>query len=162
MIGIFFSVKVVNIFFMPRPLTDISVLKSDDYTEKWQKCGTLNLAKGATRFTASLSRPIVAANLKIEFTEFYERPGESSRSSDGSLLIHCPRCTRIVNNQMGVCASCGEVAFQCRKCRHIVSFFSCPPPPLFSTPITYVSFGEFLPWTTKNYDRLDAFICKEW
>ena len=31
----------------------------------------------------------------------------------------------------GVCGNCGEVAFQCRKCRHI------------------------------NYDRLDAFLCVE-
>ena len=32
---------------------------------------------------------------------------------------------------LGVCGNCGEVAFQCRKCRHI------------------------------NYDRLDAFLCVE-
>jgi hypothetical protein len=37
----------------------------------------------------------------------------------------------VVTNAHGVCGNCGEVAFQCRKCRHI------------------------------NYDRLDAFLCVE-
>ena len=37
----------------------------------------------------------------------------------------------MVTNAHGVCGNCGEVAFQCRKCRHI------------------------------NYDRLDAFLCVE-
>lgn len=37
----------------------------------------------------------------------------------------------MVTNAHGVCGHCGEVAFQCRKCRHI------------------------------NYDRLDAFLCVE-
>jgi hypothetical protein len=37
----------------------------------------------------------------------------------------------VVTNAHGVCGNCGEVAFQCRKCRHI------------------------------NYDRLDAFLCIE-
>jgi hypothetical protein len=41
-----------------------------------------------------------------------------------------PRCTRQVHAH-GVCGNCGEVAFQCRKCRHI------------------------------NYDSLDAFLCVE-
>ena len=41
-------------------------------------------------------------------------------------------CTsKVVTNAHGVCGNCGEVAFQCRKCRHI------------------------------NYDRLDAFLCVE-
>lgn len=39
--------------------------------------------------------------------------------------------TIVVTNAHGVCGNCGEVAFQCRKCRHI------------------------------NYDRLDAFLCVE-
>jgi len=124
-------VKVLHVYFTPRPVSDISMLKSDNYAEKWQKFVTLNLPKGATRASVSLSHPIVASNIKIEFSEFFERPGEGTRSADGSMLVHCPRCTRPVTNAHGVCGNCGEVAFQCRKCRHI------------------------------NYDRLDAFICKE-
>eukprot|EP00980_Cylindrotheca_fusiformis_P011049 scaffold2535_cov126-Cylindrotheca_fusiformis.AAC.11 len=123
-------VKTIHIYVSPRPVSDVSTLKSDDYVQKWQKCATINLPRGASRANASLTQPVVAANLKIEYAEFYERPG-GSKASDGSMLVHCPRCTRVVTNAHGVCGNCGEVAFQCRKCRHI------------------------------NYDRLDAFLCVE-
>jgi hypothetical protein len=46
------------------------------------------------------------------------------------LVAPCLPAT-VVTNAHGVCGNCGEVAFQCRKCRHI------------------------------NYDRLDAFLCVE-
>ena len=65
-----------------------------------------------------LTKGVVAANLKIEYTDFYERPGDSLQSDNG-FVVHCPRCSRIVQNAHGVCGHCGEVAFQCRKCRHI-------------------------------------------
>lgn len=148
-------VKTIHIYFSPRPVSDVPTLKSDDYNLKWQKCATINLSRGASRATAHLAQPIVAANLMIEYAEFFERPG-GSKASDGSMLVHCPRCTRgkhflnrklckigiriisdiflfpkVVTNAHGVCGNCGEVAFQCRKCRHI------------------------------NYDRLDAFLCVE-
>ena len=66
----------------------------------------------------------------LQFEDFYERNNSVRASSDGPVL-YCPRCTRQVTNAHGVCGHCGEVAFQCRKCRHI------------------------------NYDRLDAFLCVE-
>lgn len=50
------------------------------------------------------------------------------------LLHPCPNLDPsklVVTNAHGVCGNCGEVAFQCRKCRHI------------------------------NYDRLDAYLCVE-
>ena len=41
--------------------------------------------------------------------EFYEKIS-SSRPSNGAIVIHCPRCTRVVNNAHGgVCGHCGEV-----------------------------------------------------
>lgn len=124
-------VKTVNVFFSPRPVTVVTELKANHYATKWQPCATLSLARGATRTSARLAHPVVAANIKVEFAEFYERPGEKERAGDGSMSVHCPRCTRVVTNAHGVCGNCGEVAFQCRKCRHI------------------------------NYDRLDAFLCVE-
>lgn len=123
-------VKTIAVYFAPRPVNDVKILKSDDYAENWQLCATLNLTRGVSRASRSLTVPVVAANLKIEYIDFYERPG-GSRTSDGSFMILCPRCTRVVNNAHGVCGNCGEVAYQCRKCRHI------------------------------NYDRLDAFLCVE-
>lgn len=123
-------VKTISVYFLPRPVHSANDLISTEYVHCWQKCGTLSLARGAARATCKLVVPIVAANLKFEFSDFYERLG-GARSADGTLLLHCPRCTRVVNNAHGVCGHCGEVAFQCRKCRHI------------------------------NYDRLDAFLCVE-
>mmetsp|Transcript_16649 Transcript_16649/g.19200 ORF Transcript_16649/g.19200 Transcript_16649/m.19200 type:complete len:2254 (-) Transcript_16649:59-6820(-) len=118
-------VKNINIYITSRPLS--SPLKSNQYLSKWEKIATLSISRGAVRANASLSQPIVAANFRVEFTEFYERPGDKDKEG----ILHCPRCTRPVTNAHGVCVTCGEVAFQCRKCRHI------------------------------NYDRLDAFLCVE-
>jgi hypothetical protein len=123
-------VKTINFYFSPRPVDNASSLKSTLFESNWQPCGTLTLTRGATRESLNLSTPVVAANIKIEYADFFERPG-TTKASDGTLVIHCPRCTRVVTNAHGVCNSCGEVAFQCRKCRHI------------------------------NYDRLDAFLCVE-
>lgn len=85
-------VKNIAVYYSSRPVySEASELKAEDY--QWQKCATMTLPRGASRATATISHPIVAANLKIEYTDFYERPG-GSKASDGSLLVHCPRCTR--------------------------------------------------------------------
>jgi hypothetical protein len=85
-------VKTITFYYSPRPVAEVAELKSPDYIEKWQPCGTIALAKGASRGSCKLLRPVVAANIRIEYASFYERPG-SSKSSDGSFIIHCPRCT---------------------------------------------------------------------
>ena len=123
-------VKTVAVYFTPRHVGKVEDLKKDDYVPIWQHCGNLNLSRGATRASFKLNTPVIAANLKFEYAEFHEK-ANSGRSADGGLILHCPRCTRVVNNAHGVCGHCGEVAFQCRKCRHI------------------------------NYDKLDAFLCVE-
>lgn len=123
-------VKTIKVFSSSRPVDDASLLKSPEFVNNWQPCGVLTLTRGCARDSLTLPTPVVAANIKIEFVDFYERPG-GSKAADGTLIVHCPRCTRVVTNAHGVCANCGEVAFQCRKCRHI------------------------------NYDRLDAFLCVE-
>ncbi|KAL7580234.1 hypothetical protein ACA910_012974 [Epithemia clementina (nom. ined.)] len=120
-------VKTIKVYASTRVVDNVVELKSG---HKWQEVATLSLSQGGTRANCSLDKPVLAANLKIEYCDFFDRPG-GSRASDGTLLIHCPRCARVVNNAHGVCGNCGEVAFQCRKCRHI------------------------------NYDRLDAFLCVE-
>ena len=123
-------VKTVAIFFTPRQVNDAAELKSEEYSGTWQLCGNLSLSRGATRISYALPASVVAANLRFEYKQFFERPG-GSRTADGSPILHCPRCTRVVTNAHGVCGHCGEVAFQCRKCRHI------------------------------NYDRFDSFLCVE-
>jgi len=123
-------VKTIVLYFTPRQVNDVAELKSIDYSSRWQQCGMLSLTRGATRISYTLPVSIVAANLRFEYKDFFERPG-GSRGANGSPILHCPRCTRVVNNAHGVCGHCGEVAFQCRKCRHI------------------------------NYDRFDSFLCVE-
>jgi hypothetical protein len=124
-------VKSIVVYFSPRPVNDVNELKDEYYDPLWQQCGTLSLPRGASRATLNFPEGVVAANLQFEYVDFYEKI-TGSRSSTGAMVLHCPRCTRVVNNALGgVCGHCGEVAFQCRKCRHI------------------------------NYDRLDAFLCVE-
>lgn len=96
-------VKTITIYFTPRPVDDVSILKEEDYADNWQQCATMNLTRGSSRASATLSQPVVAANLKVEFTDFYERPG-GSKASDGTLIVHCPRCTRPVTSAHGICA----------------------------------------------------------
>lgn len=92
-------IKNVSVYYSSRPASDPAELKADDYAFQWQKCATLSLARGASRASASIPHPVAAANLKIEYTDFYERPG-GSKASDGSLLVHCPRCTRGENSSL--------------------------------------------------------------
>jgi hypothetical protein len=75
--------------------SDITILKSEDYSDKWQKCATLTLPRKPSRVNVCLSQPIVAANLKIEFAKFYERPG-GSKASDGSMLLVNPSISKHV------------------------------------------------------------------
>lgn len=110
-------VKSIGVYYSPRQVSDVNVLKSDKYTNIWQRCGTLTLARGATKATCKLTTPVIAANLKFIYEDFFGKA--SNKRSDGSFILYCPRCTRQVNNAHGVCGNCGEVAFQCRKCRHI-------------------------------------------
>jgi len=69
--------KTIGIYFSPRQLSGSSsdedntnILKSDSYSRFWQKCGTINLARGANEATIKLKHPVVAANLKITVSIF--------------------------------------------------------------------------------------------
>ncbi|KAL3924060.1 MAG: hypothetical protein SGILL_001278 [Bacillariaceae sp.] len=107
--------KVVQIYVAPRHVGDVAMLKSDDFSSKWQKTATLRLARGAARASVGLSAPVACSNIRLHFEEFYARPGEGS----GAAL--CPRCASPVTNLAGVCSRCGEqvVPSQCRQCRRI-------------------------------------------
>jgi len=85
-------VKTITIYFSPRPVSDVNQLKSRVFENKWQRCGTLTLSNGATRGSCKLDKPVVAANIRIEYTDFFERPGASKAAADGAFIVHCPRC----------------------------------------------------------------------
>jgi hypothetical protein len=100
--------KTIGVYFTSRPVKNVNELKDLHYAPLWQRCGTIALPRGGSKMTLKLTCPIVAANLKIEYEEFYEKIS-NSRSS-GAIVIHCPRCTRVVHNAHGgVCGHCGEV-----------------------------------------------------
>lgn len=80
-------VKKIGIFFSPRPVRSVNELKQSEYTSLWQHCGTLTLPHGGNKTSFKFSGPIVAANLKCEFEEFYEKISNSRPS--GSIVIMC-------------------------------------------------------------------------
>jgi len=98
-------VKVINIYTSPRQVENVSELKDSTYGSKWQKRGTIELERGMEKCSCVLKQPVLAANIRFEFLDFYSRPGSSP--SDG-FVVHCPRCTRVVTNEHGVCGNCGE------------------------------------------------------
>ena len=119
--------KKIGIFFSPRPVRSVNELKQSEYAPLWQRCGTLTLPRGGSKTSFKFSCPIVAANLKFQYEEFYEKISNSRPS--GAIVIHCPRCTRVVNNAHGgVCGNCGEVVSviicSSSKSACLVTFFS--------------------------------------
>lgn len=89
-------VKNIGVYFSPRPVNDVNMLKSDKYANLWQKCGTLSLARHATTATLKLKSPVVAANLKFTYQDFYEKVGGGCRASDGSFILNCPRVRTLI------------------------------------------------------------------
>eukprot|EP00934_Nitzschia_sp_Nitz4_P001486 Nitzschia sp. Nitz4//scaffold80_size88189//52173//65261//NITZ4_005091-RA/size88189-snap-gene-0.2-mRNA-1//1//CDS//3329558642//1486//frame0 len=97
-------VKRINLYYSPRPSGDAAELKSDHMSKSWELCTSVVLPKGASRVHVVLPVAVTAANLKVEYSEFYERPG-GSKSSTGVMLVHCPRCTRgVASNAIAVCS----------------------------------------------------------
>ncbi|CAG2064953.1 unnamed protein product, partial [Timema podura] len=79
----------------------------------WHKAKKVTLASGQTEVKMEFPLPIVACNLMIEYSDFYENIQASSET------LQCPRCSASVPANPGVCANCGENVFQCHKCRAI-------------------------------------------
>lgn len=97
-------VKSIGVYFSPRQVRDVNFLKSTKYIHQWQRCGTLSLARGASEATCKLKTPVIAANLRFLYEEFYEK-ASSRRAADGSFILNCPRCTRQVHNAHGKISS---------------------------------------------------------
>ena len=66
-------VKSIGVYFSPRQVSDVSILKSPKYTHLWQRCGTLTLARGASEATCKLKHPVIAANWRFAYEEFHEK-----------------------------------------------------------------------------------------
>lgn len=104
-------VKTISIFYNNRSVQSVVELKNK--TGIWSLARKYILSPGQTDVKIEFTLPIVACNLMIEFTEFYENFQASSET------LQCPRCSTSVPANPGVCSNCGENVFQCHKCRAI-------------------------------------------
>ncbi|XP_074029001.1 E3 ubiquitin-protein ligase-like protein poe [Leptinotarsa decemlineata] len=104
-------VRTVNIYYNNRPVQAIVELKNKPAL--WHKAKKVVLQSGQTEVKIEFPLPIVACNLMIEYSDFYENIQASSET------LQCPRCSTSVPANPGVCANCGENVFQCHKCRAI-------------------------------------------
>lgn len=84
---------------------------------RWHKAKKVQLTPGQTEVKIDLPLPIVASNLMIEFSDFYENYQASTET------LQCPRCSASVPANPGVCGNCGENVYQCHKCRWAAGFF---------------------------------------
>ena len=129
-------VRRLKLYYAAREVDSLSDLSWPQHQRKWALAATVRLERGQTAARIPLPAPLVAANLLIKYDNFYPQrttgpPQQRRAGSKAHACLHCPRCGRAVTDAHGVCQHCGEVAFQCRQCRHI------------------------------NYERLDAFLCVE-
>ncbi len=139
-------VKTINIYHHAPAVASINELRLPNNAHKWQRCAILCLGPDETSATVELPLPLQTRALMFEFANFHQdvppqggRGGSRCKESigvgrNGGIswgAILCPQCGCTVIDHHGVCQQCGEVAFQCKQCRHI------------------------------NYEHLDAFLCVE-
>lgn len=104
-------VKTISIYYNNRSVQSVIELKNK--TGIWNLARKYSLTPNQTDVKIEFTLPIVACNLMIEFSEFYENLQASSET------LQCPRCSTSVSANPGVCNNCGENVFQCHKCRSI-------------------------------------------
>ncbi|KAK7340712.1 hypothetical protein VNO77_21422 [Canavalia gladiata] len=106
------SVKVLNLYYNNRPVTDLSELKNN--WSLWKRAKSCHLAFNQTELKVEFPIPITACNFMIELDSFYENLQALSLEP-----LQCPRCSRPVTDRHGICGNCHENAYQCRQCRNI-------------------------------------------
>ncbi|PKU69107.1 auxin transport protein BIG [Dendrobium catenatum] len=106
------SVKVLNLYYNNRPVSDLSELKNNWLL--WKRAKSCHLAFNQTELKVEFPIPITACNFMIELDSFYENLQASSLES-----LQCPRCSKPVTDKHGLCGNCHENAYQCRQCRNI-------------------------------------------
>ena len=76
------------------------------------QCATLTMKPYQTQAKHSLTVPVSAGCIMLEFASFWENLSASSAE-----VLQCPRCSQIVSHPQGYCRYCKENAYQCRHCR---------------------------------------------
>uniref|UniRef100_M4AWS3 Ubiquitin protein ligase E3 component n-recognin 4 n=1 Tax=Xiphophorus maculatus TaxID=8083 RepID=M4AWS3_XIPMA len=93
-------VRTINLYYNNRTVQAIVELKNKP--ARWHKAKKVQLTPGQTEVKIDLPLPIVASNLMIEFSDFYENYQASTET------LQCPRCSASVPANPGVCGNCGE------------------------------------------------------
>ncbi|KAL0024070.1 hypothetical protein WJX79_002966 [Trebouxia sp. C0005] len=106
------TVRQVHIYHCAHPLAELSELKTRP--DLWRKCATLSLKPYQTQAKHSLTVPVAAGCIMMEFAHFWENLSASSAE-----VLQCPRCSQVVAHPQGYCRYCKENAYQCRHCRNI-------------------------------------------
>ncbi|CAH1787172.1 unnamed protein product, partial [Owenia fusiformis] len=104
-------VRTMSIYYNNRSVQAVVELKNKPGL--WHKAKRVTLTSGQTDVKVDFPLPLVACNLMIEYSEFYDNFQASSET------LQCPRCSASVPATPGVCGNCGENVFQCHKCRAI-------------------------------------------
>ena len=104
-------VRTINIYYNNRTVQAVVELKNKP--TMWHLAKKITLTSGQTDLKIEFPLPIVACNIMIEYSDFYENIQAVGES------LQCPRCSASVPANPGVCSNCGENVFQCHKCRAI-------------------------------------------
>lgn len=104
-------VKTLSIFYNNRWVHSVVELKNKNTV--WYKAKCITLTPSQSEVKIEFTLPIVACNLMIEYTNFYDGSHYTPET------LQCPRCSSTVLANPGVCSNCGENVFQCHKCRAI-------------------------------------------
>lgn len=103
-------IKTLAIYYSPK---NVPIVELKNKPSLWQMARKVTLNPSQTEIKLDFSVPITAANIMLEFLDFYENVQGTSET------LQCPRCSASVPAQPGVCSNCGENVFQCHKCRSI-------------------------------------------
>jgi len=76
------------------------------------QCATLSLKPYQTQAKHSLTVPVSAGCIMMQFADFWENLSASSAE-----VLQCPRCSQVVAHPQGYCRYCKENAYQCCHCR---------------------------------------------
>ncbi|XP_039271370.2 E3 ubiquitin-protein ligase UBR4-like [Styela clava] len=104
-------IRTVTLLYNNKKVPAIIELKNKP--ELWHKAKQVVLSQGQNEVKFDLPLPVVATNLMLEFSDFYENVSATTET------LQCPRCSASVQANPGICGNCGENVFQCHKCRSI-------------------------------------------
>lgn len=82
------KVKTLNIFYNNRAVHSVVELKNKSAI--WHRARRYNLAAGQSELKLEFPLPIVACNIMIEYSEFYDNVQASTET------LQCPRCSATV------------------------------------------------------------------